>query len=378
MKKQWLATVVAATLVSGCGSDSSNSNGGGDLQPPVPGPTSLNLSVIDRWDLAQRSVDDAAAPMRQDCHHDKCLDDLEKVNIAFNYVFLKPIASLPGEEETCDQTGECEPYHVYFEDQPDHLRMLEVKDANGGSADVLFEGLAMSPGTYEMCLYINGKYESGVEPNVRHDSHVVEHSGVVDHLTTPSQGACAGAKPPSDVRDSGRLVSQRFDIVAGDNNLAVLFDLENSLQYNKNNGWRFLGNKNLEIRHVEREYGDILGTVAGTEVRDQCLRERGSSVEAVYLYPHNTAAHEMLGYYSRAGATVQNRPLADALLVTSEGVDNLGHFSFHGVEAGEYNLGYSCTTQNDTPEIEGDGFRIHASLGGLQVEGGVIKHVAFE
>jgi hypothetical protein len=342
----------------------------------------LNFSVINLLDNTQSNSEFATFDLEENCHHGKCLSDLDEVNIAFNYVFLKKVASLPDEESTCDQTGQCEQYHKYFEDEANQLRMIEVKSANGGDASTLFDGMMVKPGYYQMCLYMNGKHENGGQVDTELDSHIVENDGNIDYLSTPSQGSCAGAKPPQDARPWGRLVSKTFEVKRGENNLAFWFDLENTLQYNRNHAWRFLGEKDFEIVHVERNFGNITGTIDVDAVQQQCLANNYDALEAVYLYPQGTTQEQMLGYYSaETGVDGAQRPLKQSRIATPFTEDLEGskaYFSFSGLFAGEYSLGYSCTTQYDNQDDQGAGFEVYRSLSQVIVEKGKTSYPEFK
>ncbi|MGF1696022.1 hypothetical protein L4C54_10175 [Vibrio lamellibrachiae] len=368
-----LTPLVLAALLVGCGSDSSDENS------TSPETATLNFSVINQLDSELNSSDVNSYELDSNSNHDKDLSDLDKVNIAFNYVFLKKVASLPGEEETCDQTGQCEQYHNYFEDQEDELRMIEVKAANGSDAGPLFDGMMVKPGYYQMCLYINGKHENGGQVDTYYDSHVIEHNGNVDYLSTPSQGSCAGAKPPKDARPSGRLVSQTFQVQRGENNLAFKFNLEETLRYNRNQGWRFLGQKDFEIVQIDSNYGQIIGSVDIESIQQECMMQDDLALEAVYLYPYNTRQDQMLGYHSiGAGVEGEKRPLNHSMVSTTfaEGIDEqIAYFGFNNVKAGTYTLGYSCSAQNDTEE--GASFEIYSSLDSVLVKKGQVTYPEF-
>ncbi|WP_295893744.1 hypothetical protein [uncultured Vibrio sp.] len=374
MLKKLIALATVA-IISGCGSDSSSDT------PPSSSQSSLNFSVINLLDSPQSRSEVVSFDQQENCHHGKCVSDLSKVNIAFNYVFLKKVASLPDEESTCDQTGQCEQYHEYFDDEPNQLRMIEVKEANGGDASALFDGMMVKPGYYQMCLYMNGKHEQGAQVETEFDSHVIENDGTIDYLSTPSQGSCAGAKPPQDARPWGRLVSKTFEVKRGENNLAFWFDLDNTLQYNRKHAWRFLGEKDFEIVHVERNFGDILGTIDMDAVQQQCTSNNYESLEAVYLYPQGTAQEQMLGYYSlETGTDGEHRPLRQAQVAipfAEDSVGSIAYFSFSELNAGEYSLGYSCTTQHDNQDEQGAGFEIFRSLSPVTVLKGQTTYPEF-
>ncbi|MCK6262744.1 hypothetical protein KP803_05585 [Vibrio sp. ZSDE26] len=373
-----LTPLVLAAILVGCGSDS------GDDNTTSPTNATLNFSVINQLDNELNSFDVNSYALdnhANHANHDKDLSDLDKVNIAFNYVFLKKVASLPGEVETCDQTGQCEQYHNYFDDQQNELRMIEVKAANGSDASPLFDGMMVKPGYYQMCLYINGESKSGGQVETDVDSHVIEHNGNADFLSSPSQGSCAGAKPPKDARPSGRLVSQTFQVQRGENNLAFKFDLESTLKYNNKHGWRFLGQKDFEIVQIDSNFGQIIGSVDIESIQQECKMQDDSALEAVYLYPYNTQQQQMLGYHSHSvGVEGEQRPLNHSMVSTTfaEGIDDqVAYFGFNNVKAGTYALGYSCSAQNDNEDNQGAYFNIYSTLDSVLVKKGQVTYPEF-
>ncbi|AJR05150.1 DUF4382 domain-containing protein [Photobacterium gaetbulicola] len=378
-----LLPLVLSSILVGCGSDN-NDNGGN-----VPGPTdaTLNFGVINQLSSpasASKSLIETSDYSSTNCNHGKCLDDIDEAVIAFNYVYLKKVNGNGGDDATCDQTGECEAYHITFEQEANELRMIDVMNANGDNAYPLFQDLKLSPGDYEMCLYINGKYESGTQVEVDYDSHVRDIDGSYLYLTTPSQGSCAGAKPPQNARPTGRLVSQPFTVQKGYNNLAFWFNLEETLQYNKNHDWRFLGNKDFEIVHVDDiapRLGHIRGTIDIDTIQSVCHDNNLDAVDAVYLYRGATEQSQMLGFHDpRIGNEGERRPVELAAVAVPLVEDPSGmqaQFSFSDVYAGEYAVGYTCTAQHDTEEANGSGFEIYDSINNIIVEPGRTIGVTF-
>ncbi len=340
----------------------------------------LNVGVIDQistntFTTASYNLDEPYNP------HDKYIDDIDQAVIAFNYVFLKPI-KVNG--QTCDQTGECEAYHIDFNDEQNALRMIDVKNSNGISASSLFQGLSVKPGEYTMCLYMNGQYENGTQVDISQDSYVKDVDGSYSYLSTPSQGSCAGAKPPEDAGNTGRLTSKPFTILSGENNLAVMFDLETNLKYNKNHDWRFLGGKQFDIIRVDdavNDIGHIQGSVDIDYVAYQCEREPfGDSLDSVYLYKFATYQEQMSGFYSLDGGEEgKKRPLKRTPIIQNSIEQSGGQasFSFMDLPAGIYALGYSCTAENDSEEIQGIGFHIHDAKKSVSVSPGKTTQVQF-
>ncbi|MEZ9851303.1 hypothetical protein AB4340_12825 [Vibrio breoganii] len=71
------------------------------------------------------------------------------------------------------------------------------------------------------------------------------------------------------------------------NNLAVWFNLEDTLRYNKNHDWRFLSNKNFEIVHIDDippRLGHINGTIDIDSIQSVCHENSFDAVDSVYLY----------------------------------------------------------------------------------------------
>ncbi|MGF1735770.1 hypothetical protein [Photobacterium satsumensis] len=377
-----LPIIISAALV-GCGSDSSdNSNGGA----PTPTDATLNFGVINQLDSptsVNKNFDITSDYSDSTCHHGKCLSDVDEAVIAFNYVYLKKVGG-SGNDATCDQTGECEAYHITFEEEANELRMIDVVNANGDNAYPLFQGLKMSPGDYQMCLYINGQKQGGTQVDIDYDSHVRDIDGSYLHLTSPSQGSCAGARPPQNARPTGRLVSQPFTVHKGYNNLAFWFNLEETLQYNKNHDWRFLSSKDFEIVHVDdipERLGHIRGTIDIDSIQSLCHENNYDSVDAVYLYRGDTTEQQMLGFHTpRLGNDGERRPKESAAVAVPLIEDPAGlqaQFSFNDVYAGEYAVGYTCTTQYDIEETNGSGFEIYDSRNNIIVEPGRTTSVTF-
>ncbi|MGR5066634.1 hypothetical protein [Photobacterium sp. DNB22_13_2] len=375
-----LPLALSAALV-GCGSDNDNGT------TPTPTDATLNFGVINQLDSPMsesKSLNVASNYSDTNCHHGKCLSDIDEAVIAFNYVFLKKAGSNGSDDATCDQTGECEAYHITFEQEANELRMIDVMNANGDNAYPLFQDLKLSPGDYEMCLYINGKQGSNTQVEIDYDSHVRDIDGSYLHLSTPSQGSCAGAKPPQNSRPTGRLVSQPFTVHKGYNNLAFWFNLEETLQYNKNHDWRFLSSKDFEIVHVDDiapRLGHIRGTIDIDSIQSQCRKNNYDSVDAVYLFRGDTAKAQMLGFHNpRLGNEGERRPKESAPVAVPLIEDPSGlhaQFSFSDVYAGEYAVGYTCTAQYDIEETNGSGFEIYDSRNNIIVEPGRTTSVTF-
>ena len=379
-----LLPLVLSSLLVGCGSDNN------DNSTPTPNDATLNFAVINQIDspvIANKNLIETSDYSDANCNHGKCLDDIDEAVIAFNYVYLKKAGGSGGGDATCDQTGECEAYHITFEQEANELRMIDVMNANGDNAYPLFQDLKLSPGDYEMCLYINGKYENGAQVEVDYDSHVRDIDGSYLYLTTPSQGSCAGAKPPQNARPTGRLVSQPFTVQKGYNNLAFWFNLEETLQYNKNHDWRFLGEKDFEIVHVDDiapRLGHIRGTIDIDTIQSVCHTENYSGTEAldaVYLYRGATEQNQMLGFYDpRLGNEGERRPqelapVAVPLIVDPSGMK--AHFSFSDIYAGTYAVGYTCTAQYDNEDDSGYGFEIFDSINNIIINPGRTTNVEF-
>ncbi|MFA0082041.1 hypothetical protein AB4383_08420 [Vibrio breoganii] len=362
----------------GCNSDSDESNS------PTPTQTTLNLAVINQLGSTVVESEDASLLNADStCNHGKCLTDVDEAVIAFNYVFLKRVDG-SSSDATCDQTGECEAYHVTFEHEANELRMIDVMNANGSDAAPLFQDLRLSPGDYQMCLYINGQHQGGGQVDIDYDSHVRDIDGSYLYLSTPSQGSCAGAKPPQNARPTGRLVSKTFTVQKGYNNLAVWFNLEDTLRYNKNHDWRFLSNKNFEIVHIDDippRLGHINGTIDIDSIQSVCHENSFDAVDSVYLYRGATEQQQMLGFHTlREGIEGERRPkegapIAVPMIVDPSGLK--GQFVFDSVYADEYAVGYTCTAQHDTEETNRSGFEIYQSINNIVVEPGRTTRVEF-
>ncbi|MEZ9924688.1 hypothetical protein [Vibrio breoganii] len=71
------------------------------------------------------------------------------------------------------------------------------------------------------------------------------------------------------------------------NNLAVWFNLEDTLRYNKNHDWRLLSNKNFEIVHIDDippRLGHINATIDIDSIQSVCHKNSFDAVDSVYLY----------------------------------------------------------------------------------------------
>ncbi|PSW04291.1 hypothetical protein C9J01_28380 [Photobacterium rosenbergii] len=180
------------------------------------------------------------------------------------------------------------------------------------------------------------------------------------------------------------MVSQPFTVQKGYNNLAFWFNLEETLQYNRNQGWRFLGKKDFEIVHVddiEPRLGHIRGTIDIDTIQSLCHESGLDAKDEVYLYRGATEQNQMLGFHDpRLGNEGERRPQESAPVAVPLITDPSGmnaHFSFSDVYAGTYAVGYTCTAQYDNEDDNGYGFEIYDSINNIIINPGRTTNVDF-
>ncbi|MDA9558207.1 DUF4382 domain-containing protein, partial [Vibrio sp.] len=293
------------------------------------------------------------------CHHGHCVSDIDEANVLFNYVFLKPV------------NNGAQAKHVEFNDDAHQLRNIDIVNQNGEDADTLFDGMIVEPGTYEMCLYVNGAHNGGAAVETELDSHVIEKDGVTYSLSTPSQGSCEGAKPPKDARQYGRLMSAQFVVEEGkENQLAFVFDLEEQLVYNKNHDWRLDNSVRFDIVHEDITQGHIVGSMNVDGIMKQCHEQAINNgydyaiLDKAYLYKGDVEENAMGGVHSLESERTlphQTAMIATPLIVEGMIVEGSGaqaSFTFEGIVAGEYSVGYTCTAKLDTDADNAANFTI--------------------
>ncbi|MFT6925055.1 MAG: hypothetical protein ACJAZP_000625 [Psychromonas sp.] len=255
--------------------------------------------------------------------------DVKVVNIAFKQVVLK------------NSEGS-----ISFDvSQDGALKNVDLLEFQGKEMDVLVSGQSIPVGEYQMCIYIK-KNESADDSS----SYVQTMDGSIAGLTTVSNGSCGGVG--AEETDTGRLfINKTFTIAAGSNNFVAEFDLLKILQGPK-------GNKDywtLKPTGIELINLSDVGSISGEISIDTSINCGEDSGHAVYLYPGDTLLENMSDFRDDALVEPAIAPIASARANAIDGDSNNGYsYEFGFVVAGSYSLGYTCTAQNDDPELAND------------------------
>lgn len=272
--------------------------------------------------------------------------DAKVVNIAFKQVVLKN-----SEGSTSFDVSE-----------DGELKNVDLLEVQGREMEVLVSGQSIPVGEYQMCIYME-KSEIANEAS----SYVQTMDGNIAGLTTNSNGSCGGVG--ADDSNTGRLfINKTFTIAAGSNNFVAEFDLSKILQAPKvNKDYWTLKPTGIELINLS-DVGSISGEIS-VNTSINCGEDSG---QAVYLYPGDTSLENMSDFRDEALAEPATAPIASARANAIDGDSNNGYsYEFGFVVAGSYSLGYTCTAQNDDPELANDtttdpAFFIHSA--GAQVE----------
>ncbi|MEH6452005.1 MAG: hypothetical protein V7782_03085 [Psychromonas sp.] len=348
-------TIIAislATLLSACGS-SDDSN-------PVTPTAKLTLGV------ANTNASEAMALSNTK----KDYSNVDQVSIAFTYVYLK-------KQGDSDDSDEVE-HHLTFEDDEGnsvetrqvHLRDITDEDTSYIDAHYLFPEIDVAPGKYQVCVYM---HTNPNDDNAAEDlSYLIENDEnlTVKGLTTPSQGACAGAKPPTSNYDTGRIVVKDLEVLEGDNFIAIDFGLKHTLKHNQGQDEWSLKPQGYSFFHVSGE-GRISGEIDNETVRKMCpkITEDEINIEAVYLYPRDTDILNM-GDVREEQHVDKVAPLATtevAVTLNADGSEQLAAYHFDNVTNGYYTVGYTCQAHLDDPIDADDSFEIYQASENLRV-----------
>jgi len=274
--------------------------------------------------------------------------DAEIVNIAFKQVVLK------------NSEGA-----ISFDvSQDGALKNIDLIEFQGKETEVLVSGQSIPVGEYQMCIYME-KSEIANEDS----SYVKTTDGSIAGLTTNSNGSCGGVG--AEETNTGRLfINKKFTIAAGSNNFVAEFDLLKILQGPKGNkDYWTLKPTGIELINLS-DVGSISGTIS-TETSVACGTDFG---HAVYLYPSDTLLDNMSDFREVAADEPVIAPIASARGNAINGDSNQGYnYEFGFVVAGNYSLGYTCTAQNDDPEMTNeatpgdDTFFIHSANDQVEV-----------
>lgn len=235
--------------IAACSSDSTHSEN--DV-------AKLNLSVVTSPSNGMQQ----RLPLCSD--GEKCLEDVAEAIVAFRYVYLKEVdndgnqgdhmGQCRGERESYHHPdgghgpghgpdhgpgmgdGNCHEHHIELKPLPSGeqgFRQIELLSANGTDATALFEELKVSPGTYQMCIYMR----NGDASQAGNDSYVVEQDGSVWKLSTRSRMKCEGGMS-DDMAQFGRLLTKPFIISEGENDLVIEFNLDKNLSFSTFSDWQ--------------------------------------------------------------------------------------------------------------------------------------------
>ncbi|MCG9698249.1 DUF4382 domain-containing protein [Shewanella sp. Isolate11] len=260
----------------------------------------------------------------------------ESVTIAFKQVVLKPANGSDPLSFDVSEDGE--------------LKQVDLLTVQGQEIEPLITGVEVPLGEYQMCIYM----QTDEVPNAD-GSYVGLTGDITEGLTTNSNGSCGGVH--ADEAGTGRLFfNKAFTIAAGDNDFVAEFDLNKGLQAPHGNKayWTL---KPTSVQLVNNaEVGAIQGSVDTTVMTDCETDFAGSTFShAVYLYPADTTLANMVDFRLDADILApQVAPVAAARVneILDDANNVTGYeYEFGFVAAGNYQLGYTCSAQNDDPEV---------------------------
>ncbi|BAJ03868.1 DUF4382 domain-containing protein [Shewanella violacea] len=293
-------------ILTACGGGGSNSNSG---SPDTPAPTSgtFSLGVSDNPALA------------------------DKVNIAFKQVVLK---------------GEDGSISFDVSDSEGNANQVDLLSVQGQTVANLVTDESVPLGEYQMCIYMENR-----EVADETSSHVKVGEAVAG-LVTNSNGSCGGvgAEEP----DTGRLfLNKAVTITADSNRYVAEFNLAKGLQApHGNKAYWTLKPTSVQLVNIT-EVGAISGSVH-LDVLALCeMTEPGYSDLglAVYLYPQDTLIAAMEDF--RPLATLTAPLAASRANPVSEAEEIISYsYEFGFIQAGSYQLGFTCVADNDDPETE--------------------------
>ena len=354
-----LIAISLATLLSACGSSNDSH---------IDTPTKLSLGVANTNNIETRSLNNFEPMLLNDMKKDHF--NVEQVSIAFTYVYLKKL----GDNNSDDEVE----HHLTFENDEGepietrqvHLRNITEEEPGYIDAHYLFPEIDVTPGKYQVCVYMHNNPDDNNEAEDL--SYVIENDEfqTVKGLTTPSQGACAGAKPPSSNYDTGRIVVKDLEVLEGDNFIAVDFGLQHTLQHNNGQDSWSLKPNGYSFFHVEGE-GRIAGNIDNETVRDVCPypTQDGTNIEAVYLYPADTDILNMADLRTEPYPDGEVAPITttEVVIETLDTEGTLATYQFDNVQNGFYTLGYTCAAHLDDPETADENFEIFQASDNLRV-----------
>ncbi|QDO86012.1 DUF4382 domain-containing protein [Shewanella psychropiezotolerans] len=317
--------LLLAGMLTACGGSDSDSS-----TPDTPDPTTgtFSLGVSDNPALA------------------------DKVNIAFKQVVLK---------------GEDGSISFDVSDNEGNASQVDLLSVQGQTVANLVTDESVPLGEYQMCIYMENR-----EVADETSSHV-KVGEAVEGLVTNNNGSCGGIG--ADDPDTGRLfLNKAVTITADSNRYVAEFNLAKGLQApHGNKAYWTLKPTSVQLINIT-EVGVISGNVhldvlAACESTSPGYSDLGL---AIYLYPQNTLIEAMEDFRPAATLTA---PLAATRANPVLEADEITGYSyeFGFIEAGSYQLGFTCVADNDDPETEQAGatdpvFFIHqATTGNVDV-----------
>ncbi|PKH03176.1 hypothetical protein CXF72_07575 [Psychromonas sp. MB-3u-54] len=233
------------------------------------------------------------------------------------------------------------------------LKNVDLIKVQGSEMEVLVSGQSIPVGEYQMCIYM----EKNEDPNNETSSYVKTMNGSIAGLTTNSKGSCGGVG--AEDSNTGRLfINKKFTIAAGSNNFVAEFDLLKIMQGPK-------GNKDywtLKPTGIELINLSDVGSISGEISINTSIDCRENAGHAVYLYPSDTSLANMSDFRGNVVAPAI-APIASARAnAINDDITQGYNYEFGFVVAGSYSLGYTCTAQNDDPELANEeNFFIHSA-----------------
>ncbi|USD61782.1 DUF4382 domain-containing protein [Vibrio sp. SCSIO 43140] len=232
---------------------------------------------------------------------------------------------------------------------------VNLLDYQGDNVMPLLEDEIVNVGEYQMCVFAN----DGDHPT--HPSYVIKDDPDSDdeltlELTVKGEGTCpqgVGREPNAGVL----FFNKSFTINQQTNNYAIEFDLRRGLKNQSTFPNYTIQRTSITLINTA-ETGNIKGTITADKFTSCNDPLSDAAVQSVYLYESGTTLENM----APIGGTDLVKPITSAS-VGDKNAQDVYEFAFGFLDAGSYNLGYTCTAQHDDGEEDSDpvaaGFTIY-------------------